>query len=141
MTSRRGLQATLAAIGAVATVAGTSGVVRGSAEIIGGGPVSARVDNEYRFYAAWYPVFGVLLLRAARQPEREALIVRAAATGFLIAAGGRVLSIRKLGQPNSLQKVLMALEFAIPAVIIPWQAKLGGNRQGPLSARGAAPRA
>ncbi len=112
----------LATIGAVATVAGAHGVARGAGEGGGGGPVSARVDSEYRFYAAWYPVFGVLLLRAARAPEREALIVRAAAAGFLTAACGRMLSIRALGPPNALQKILMGLEFTIPPLVVPWQA-------------------
>jgi hypothetical protein len=44
--SRRGLQVTLAAIGAVATVAGASGAMRGPAEVVKGGPVSANVDSE-----------------------------------------------------------------------------------------------
>jgi hypothetical protein len=119
--SRRGLQATLAALGAVATVAGANGVVRGAAEVSGGGPVSAAVDSEYRFYAAWYPVFGVLLLRAARAPEDEAPIVRAAAAGSLTAASGRLLSWRVRGQPNRLQQVLLGLEIVIAAVVVPWQ--------------------
>lgn len=121
---RRGLQVVLASIGAVATVAGGSGVLRGAAEVKGGGPVSAPVDSEYRFYAAWYPVLGVLLLRAARRPEAETTIVRACAAGFFLAACGRVLSIRKLGPPNSVQKLLLGAEFVIPAVVVPWQAAL-----------------
>jgi hypothetical protein len=129
MKSRRGLQATLATIGAVATAAGVSGVVRGPAEVAGGGAVSAPVDSEYRFYAAWYPVFGVLLLRCARAPEREAVIVRAVAAGFLTAAAGRVLSIRRLGRPNRFQQVLLAIELAIPPVIVPWQAAVARDRR------------
>jgi hypothetical protein len=103
-------------------------VLRGAAEVTGGGPVSARVDSEYRFYAAWYPVMGVLLLRAARAPEREAVVVRAVGAGFFTAACGRVLSLRSLGPPNTLQKVLMAVEFAIPVVIVPWQAQVARDR-------------
>lgn len=74
----------------------------------------ANVDSEYRFHAARYPISGVLLVRAAG--------VRAFSAGLLLAASGRTLSVRKLGPPNALQRVLMALEFAIPAVIVPWQA-------------------
>lgn len=119
--NRRGLQGVLAAIGAVATVAGASGVIRGAAEVINGGPVSANVDSEYRFYAAWYHVLGLLMLRAARQPESASTIIRAGGAGFLLAASGRALSARSLGPPHPLQRVLMGIEFAIPAVIIPWQ--------------------
>ena len=125
--SRRGLQVALTTIGVVATVAGGSGVVRGAAEVKGGGPVSAPVDSEYRFYAAWYPVLGVLLLRASRRPEVETTIVRACAAGFFLAACGRVLSIRSLGAPNSVQKFLLGVEFVIPAVVIPWQAAIANK--------------
>jgi hypothetical protein len=122
--SRVRLQALLAALGAVATVAGARGVLKGSSEVIEGGPVSANVDNEYRFYAAWYHVMGLLVLRAARQPESETAIVRICAGGLLVGACGRILSIRTLGQPHALQKVLMGLEFAIPVVIVPWQMRV-----------------
>ena len=122
--SRRGLQALLAVIGVVATLAGARGVLKGSAEVLEGGPVSANVDSEYRFYASWYHVLGLLVLRAARRPESEATIVRACAGGFLVAACGRVMSIRSVGQPHALQKVLTGLEFAIPVVIVPWQTRV-----------------
>ena len=116
-------------IGAVATAAGASGVVRGAAEVSGGGPVSAPVDSEYRFYAAWYPVFGFLLLQAARHPERETTVVRAAAAGYAVAAGGRMLSIRTRGQANRLQRVLLALEVVIPAVIMPSQSRIASRHR------------
>ena len=114
----------LTAIGVVATTAGGLGVVKGSAEVIQGGEVSANVDSEYRFYAAWYHVLGLLVLRAARRPETETTIVRACAGGLLLAGCGRVLSIRSHGQPHAWQKFLMGLEFLIPAVLIPWQARV-----------------
>ena len=116
------MQATLRGLGLVATVAGASGVLRGPAEVRGATAISAPVDSEYRFYAAWYAVFGVLLGRAAREPEGEALLVRAAAAGLLAAAAGRVVSIRKLGSPNRSQQALLALEVAIPTVLVPWHA-------------------
>ena len=122
--TKRGLQVVLGAIGAVAVGAGANAVVRGAAEVREGGHVSANVDSEYRFYASWYPVFGVLLLRAARAPESEAVIVRAAAAGVLLAACSRVLSVLRLGPPHVLQRVLMGLEFVIPAVVVPWQASV-----------------
>ena len=117
---RRALRVALAAMGGVATVAGASGVLRGTAEVLDGGPVSANVDSEYRFYAAWYHVVGLLLFRAARRPEAESTVVRAAAGGLFVAACGRVVSIGRLGRPHRFQLVLLGLEFAIPAVLLPW---------------------
>jgi hypothetical protein len=122
--SRGALRAVLSLIGVVATFEGARGVVQGASQVVDGGRVSANVDSEYRFYAAWYHVLGLLLLSAARRPEAEARIIRACAGGFLLAACGRVLSMRAVGPPHRLQKVLMALEFVIPAVIVPWQAQV-----------------
>jgi hypothetical protein len=119
--SRRGLRVALTAVGAVATTFGALGVLQGGGGVLRGGTVSANVDSEMRFFASWYAVLGVLVLRAARRPESEAAIVRACAAGLLLAACGRVLSMRALGPPSPVFKVLMGLEFAVPAVIVPWQ--------------------
>ena len=121
---RRRLQLLLATIGAVATGAGLTSTLRGGASVVQGGPVSANVDSELRFYASWYVVFGALMLKAARRPEAEATIVRAGGAGFLLAACSRLLSRAALGRPHPSLEVLTAIEFAIPAVIVPWQAAL-----------------
>jgi hypothetical protein len=138
---RQGLRAALALIGGVATVAGGRGVVRGAAELRRPGPVSAPVDSEYRFYAAWYHVLGLLLLKAARRPEREAALVRACAGGFFLAACGRVLSIRAKGRPHPWQQVLMAVEFAMPAVLLPWHRAVRSAAVRSAAVRLAAPSA
>jgi hypothetical protein len=119
--SRRGLQLVLTVIGAVAVVFGGLGVVRGAAGVVEGGKVSANVDSEMRFFASWYAVLGALFLRAARRPESETTIVRAGGAGFFLAACGRTLSARTVGPPNRLFRTLMWLEFALPAVLVPWQ--------------------
>jgi hypothetical protein len=124
MNSTRGLQAMLATIGTVATVAGTSAVVQGTSNVLHGGEASANVDSEFRFYASWYAVFGALLLRAARHPETETAVVRAAGAGFFVAGLGRVLSWRARGRPHVLFRALTAAELAIPVLIIPWQRRV-----------------
>jgi hypothetical protein len=122
--SRRGLQTVLRLIGAVAAVEGARGVLQGTDQVIQGGRPSANVDSEYRFYSSWYCVLGLLLLRGARRPEVASTTVRATGAGFLMAACGRLLSMRSRGQPHPTQKLLMGVEFAIPAVIVPWQASV-----------------
>jgi uncharacterized protein DUF4345 len=122
--NRRGLQAVLTAIGSVATVAGAQGVVQGGAGILRGGKVSANADSEFRFHASWYAALGVLVLLAARRPEAETRIVRVCGAGFLVAACSRVLSWATVGKPHPWFRFLMAVEFAIPAVIVPWQSEV-----------------
>jgi len=124
----------LASIGTVAATFGTVGVLKGSGGVVNGGRVSPNVDSEMRFFAAWYAVLGLLLLRAVRRPESEATIVRACGAGFFLAACGRVLSMKAVGPPSTLFKVLTAIEFAIPAVIVPWHEAIR-RRSDPSSSR------
>jgi hypothetical protein len=119
--NRRGLQLALASVGAVATAFGALGVLQGAGGVFRGGTVSANVDSEMRFFASWYAVLGVLVMHAARRPESEAMLVRACGAGFFLAASGRILSMRVVGPPSTLFKLLTAVELAIPAVIVPWQ--------------------
>jgi hypothetical protein len=124
MAGRTGLAGLLTVVGGVATFEGVRGVVQGARQVVAGGPVSANVDSEYRFYSAWYAALGALLLAAARRPEHETRLVRAAAGGFLLAASGRALSARTAGPPHPVQRALMVIELALAAVLAPWQAKV-----------------
>jgi hypothetical protein len=119
---RRGLQVLLAVVGAVAVVAGIYAVLFGADRVVGTTDISANVDSEFRFYAAWYVIAGALLLGALRAVERERRIIRVVAAGFFLGACGRVLSIIATGTPSRLYIALMVTEFVLPAVIVPWQA-------------------
>jgi hypothetical protein len=122
--SRRGLQIVLAIIGTAASAFGTLGVARGAGGVLKGGDVSPNVDSELRFFAAWYTVLGVLLLRAVRRPEAEATVVRACGAGFLLAACGRILSMRAVGSPSRFFRLLLGLELVLPIVVVPWQRRV-----------------
>jgi len=118
--SRRGLQVLLAAMGVVATAAGADGVLRGASGVRTGGPVSANVDSEFRFFAAWYATAGAAMLDAARAPEGATKAVRMSCGGLLAGAIGRALSSRRFGRPSPLYRILMAIEIALPALVLVW---------------------
>jgi hypothetical protein len=122
--TRRGLQLFLTALGTIALAMGVIGVVTGGAGVLHGGHVSANVDSEIRFFAAWYAGAGALLLRVRHRVETETTLIRGVCAVLLLAAVGRVLSIIAVGMPNAAFLGLMAVEFAIPAVIVPWQAAI-----------------
>jgi hypothetical protein len=128
--TRRGLQLFLTVLGAIALVMGVLGVVTGGGGGLDGGHVSPNVDSEIRFFAAWYAGAGVLLLRVRHRVETETTLIRGVCAVLLLAAVGRVFSIIAVGTPNGAFLFLMAVEFAIPAVIVPWQAAVA--RQLPL---------
>jgi Domain of unknown function (DUF4345) len=120
--ARRGLQVVLTIVGMVAVVAGSDTVLRGGDSVLNHGDVSAAVDSELRFYAAWYVAAGVLMLKAVGRVESEALIVRAVGAAFFLAGSARLLSLVTVGRPHAFALVLMVLEFVIPVVTVPWQA-------------------
>lgn len=103
----------LKVIGGIATVAGARGVVVGAAEVPDCPSVSRNVDSEYRFYAAWYLVFGLLLLRATRRQSFDRALAQACAGGFGAAAAGRLISAWRLGPPSRGQQILLVAELII----------------------------
>lgn len=118
----RGLRVLWTFLGVVAVVFGSMTVLTGGALIPGIGGVPASVDSELRFYGAWYVGAGVVVLRSVRHIESEGRVVRAVCVVLVLAALGRVLSIVSVGKPHTLYVVLMVIEFAIPVVVLPWQA-------------------
>jgi hypothetical protein len=128
--SRRALQATLVVLGTIALAFGTLTVITGAGGVLTDGTASANVDSELRFYAAWYVAAGILLLRAARRVDTDGFTIRVICAGFLVAACGRALSLITVGEPHLFYLALMVVEFAIPAVVVPWQAAVSRRAAG-----------
>ncbi len=105
-------------------VAGSLSVVFGASSMLGAGDVAAYVDSEMRFYAVWYVVAGVFLLRATRRIESEAWTIRLVAAAFFVAGCSRILSWVAVGRPHLSQLILMVIELTLPLVVIPWQASV-----------------
>lgn len=118
---RRALQAVVSLLGAVAIVAGSATLLFG-ADSVTRGAASPSVDSELRFYAAWYVAAGLLLLRAVAWIEEATFLIRVAGLALLLAASARALSWATVGRPPTISIVLMAIEYALPLVLLPWQA-------------------
>jgi hypothetical protein len=115
------LQLFLTFMGLVMMVAGTLTVLFGASSVPREGVVTPDVDSEMRFYAVWYPVVGMLLLRSVPRVEAATTIVRLVGAGFFVAGCARALSWAVVGQPHTIAIVLMVIELVLPLVIIPWQ--------------------
>ncbi|HEX2578742.1 MAG TPA: DUF4345 family protein [Aquihabitans sp.] len=116
----RTFRAAVAAMGSIATVAGTRGLLRGAREVPDPGRVTASVDSEYRFYATWYAIQGAALLAAATRTDVDRSVVRATAAGLGLGAAARALSLRSLGRPHPSQVALLAVEAVLAAILVPW---------------------
>lgn len=124
MTARRGLQLVLGTFGVIAIAFGGLTIVTGASTIPDAGVVATSVDNEMRYFGAWYIVAGVLALRSARDPDPESFTIRLLAAGLLLGAGGRVASIVAVGSPHPLFLVLLGVEVVAALVILSLQAAL-----------------
>jgi hypothetical protein len=120
--ARGALQAILAVLGAVMVLAGASTVLLGATSIVGVDTPSPSADSEMRFYAVWYVIAGVFLLRALRTLETSTTTVRLVAVGFFAAGCARALSWLVVGRPSSVAVALMVVELVLPLVIVPWHA-------------------
>ena len=80
-----------------------------------------NIDNEFRFFGAWYAAAGVLILRAVIRREVTRWLVLWIAATLFAAASGRVLGWGVVGKPTMLQLALLAIEYALAAVLVGWQ--------------------
>ena len=113
----------LRSLGAIAALAGARGVVLGTREVAGREPVSAAVDSEYRFYAAWYLMSGMTLLEGNKATSAHGQLGFLSA-GLWTAAAGRALSLRQVDRPGRGQLVLLAVEVALPVALAGWRARV-----------------
>jgi len=124
---RRGLQAFLMFLSLGAMTFGGLTAVLGAVSVEGVVTAPASLDSELRYYAVWYVMAGVLVLRAVRRIEAETTLIRI--VGAALFAGGcvRLLSILSAGAPHAVYLWLMGGELVLPLVMVPWQAAVSGR--------------
>ena len=122
------LRGLLFAIALVMLVAGGVSALLGATSTIGVDGASAAIDSEFRFYAVWYVVTGVIVLRALRDLDGNAWVVRLIAAGFFFAGASRALSWIVVGTPHWSQIALMVIEFVLSVVLAELQAVIQGKR-------------
>jgi hypothetical protein len=107
----------VAGAGAVgASAEGVFNAISGSSEL--SPPWPATMDSELRFYAALFVGFGLLCLRAARNPAQHGKDVPWLMLAFFAGGLGRALSWVSVGAPHPFFLTLMAVELALPPIIL-----------------------
>lgn len=125
---RRGLQVVLAVGGLVAIGTGLMHIAGGVDTFPGSPSAENPADNEARFLSAFWVAFGAVALWAVPRVEREALVVRVLGGALFLGGLARLVSIIDVGEPDSFQYVLMAIELVLGPLLIAWQAMLRGAR-------------
>jgi hypothetical protein len=118
----RAFGAVLYALGAVATGAGLDTAVRGERSYPGRDPAS--VESEARFYGGIYAGYGLTTLAVAARADRDEGSVRAVALPLFLAGLARASGWAAAGRPTPLQRGLLALELALPPLLVAWRSRL-----------------
>jgi Domain of unknown function (DUF4345) len=111
---RTTLRAGLYAGGAVATIAGLHTAIAGARSLPGEGPANSAVESDLRYYGAFYAAYGLAVLRTAPRADTEPAAVRALAGAMFVAGVARAGGWLATGRPHPVQRVLLALELALP---------------------------
>jgi Domain of unknown function (DUF4345) len=119
VTRRAGsaLRLGLGAGGAVATAAGLHTVLAGARSVPGRPAAGAEMESELRYYAGFYAAFGLAALRTAPRADRDPAAVRALAGALFLGGVARAAAWRAAGTPHPLQRALLAVELAVPALL------------------------
>ena len=81
-------------------------------------PWPPTADSELRFYAAIWGAYGVVLLQAAANLRAGGRQVPWLAGIFFLGGVGRALSWLSVGAPHPFFQLLMAIELALPLILI-----------------------
>ena len=104
---------------------GLYGVVTGSGGIEDG-TASVNVESELRFlYALWVAYGGAVVYVGLRASRSRAAVGAIAAVLFATGVARGIAWIAE-GRPDTAFVVLLALELAIPPVLVVWQARVEG---------------
>lgn len=109
--------------GVVATSAGLHTLLGGGKSFPPWRRAGAMVESELRFYCAFYVAYGLFAFRTARRAAPDPGAVRALAAALFLAGLGRAGAWLTVGKPHPLQRALLAIELAAPAVIVVEQAR------------------
>lgn len=114
---------TLRTAGTAALLAGGYQVCTGSRGVSGVRQPAALadepgLDSELRFYGVWYAVSGLVMHKAAADPQVDRALHPLLAFGWGAAAVSRLLSARSVGRPPALFVVLAAAEAALAGSLL-----------------------
>jgi len=82
------------------------------------GFASPDVDSELRFYSIFWIAYGVVLFRTAGDLSAHPRLVPLLAALFFAGGVGRLFSLWSVGQPHTLFVTLMAVELALPPLLV-----------------------
>jgi hypothetical protein len=118
------LRRTLSVVAFVPIITGLLTVLLGADSVIGAEEASPNLESELRFYSVWWIGAGLFLLWLAPQVERRTLELRVFCGLLFLSGVSRLLAAAATDWPSTGQQMLMAIELALPVLLVTWQARV-----------------
>lgn len=110
------LRGIMFALGAAIVVIGAAHALLGAQIILGVGEFSSSIDSEDSFFGAIFIGYGVAWIISAQRSDRRLTILLAGI--FFLGGMARVLSMWRVGVPDTLYVFLTGVELILPVVIV-----------------------
>jgi uncharacterized protein DUF4345 len=117
------LQILLCVLSLVPLSFGIMNVVYGVGQFFPGGQIPAALDSQFRFESAYYFSLAILIWWVIPDVERQTTLFRIIIGGLFLGGLARVYSYLTVGPPPPDMLAGMALELALPLLIV-WQSKI-----------------
>jgi Domain of unknown function (DUF4345) len=114
----RRLRGALCLGGTIATLAGLHTMLAGGKSFPPWRHAGPMVESELRFYSAFYVAYGLHSLRASARAKLDPTTLNATAAALFLAGAGRAGAWVAVGKPHPLQRALLAIELAAPALVL-----------------------
>ncbi|MHB1218520.1 MAG: DUF4345 domain-containing protein [Alphaproteobacteria bacterium] len=127
LVSKRLLQATVAILALIPTLAGAAGILLGPAFLTGEAPAVANLDSQLRFLSGMFFAVGLAFYATIPSIERKGALFRLAAA--LVFTGGlaRLISLWAVGAPTWPHLAGLVMELAVVPALVVWQSSVAGS--------------
>lgn len=122
--SKRLLQATVAVLAAIPTLAGAAGILFGPAFLTGEPAASADLDSHLRFLSGVFFTIGLAFYACIPAIERKTALFRLASA--VVFAGGlaRLISLLAVGAPAWPHLAGLGMELIVVPALVLWQSRV-----------------
>ncbi|MER7112391.1 DUF4345 domain-containing protein [Streptomyces sp. NPDC000229] len=124
MSARRGFQSVLVLLAVFVLVTGLLEIIVGPSLLPGSPNVSTTVDSNYRFFAGIWCSLGVILMIAARHPDRHAPALRAVFGAVFLGGVARGISYLDVGAPHAMHTAFIGVELLLPPLMLLWYTRV-----------------
>ncbi|MDB2439315.1 DUF4345 domain-containing protein [Hellea sp.] len=115
---KRGLQIALAVLSLIPLCFAVMGLLGGAQAANGGGVVTAELDNQFRYFSAYYLSLFFLLWWVLQDLENRGPVLRLLVLAIFLGGLARLYSYLTVGPPPINGLIGMALELGSPVLLL-----------------------